>query len=155
MDRLAFYLNLTPPTCTSQQKGERVVKGKNGKPFVVHYKKKPLIQAEELFKFNLIKHKPSSPILGPIRVTCEWVFPWRKSERKGVMNKFRRIPKTTKPDAGNSNKLLIDCMTDLGFWNDDSQVFSEKPEKFWGDDVGIYVLLEYGEKIGYVERVSA
>jgi len=38
--------------------------------------------------------------------------------------------------------LLKDCMTKLGYWQDDAQVASEIAEKFWADTVGIYIKIE-------------
>lgn len=49
---------------------------------------------------------------------------------------------TTKPDTDNLQKLLKDCMTKLGYWQDDAQVASEIVEKFWADTVGIYIKIE-------------
>ena len=63
------------------------------------------------------------------------MFPVVKGKRNGQY-------KTTKPDIDNLQKLLKDCMTDLGYWKDDAQVASEIAEKFWSDVVGIYVLVE-------------
>ncbi|MDF2722122.1 MAG: BCBBV1cgp24, partial [Paenibacillus sp.] len=39
-------------------------------------------------------------------------------------------------------KLLLDCMTDLGFWKDDSLVVSLIAEKFWAKLPGIYIKIE-------------
>ncbi|MBK1835033.1 RusA family crossover junction endodeoxyribonuclease [Roseibacillus ishigakijimensis] len=152
MKQVRFFLSLDPPTATAQQKGERVVPGKGGKHFVVHYKKQSLKDAEKLFKTLLLPFKPAKPIEGAVRVSCEWIFPWRKSERKTVRRAFSAIPKTTKPDAGNSNKLLIDCMTDLGFWGDDSQVFDESARKYWGEEPGIFIQIEHGGELGFVRK---
>ena len=44
-----------------------------------------------------------------------------------------------KRKKGNANKLLQDCMTDIGFWNAESQVASLTVEKFFSDVVGIYI----------------
>ncbi|MGE9267764.1 MAG: RusA family crossover junction endodeoxyribonuclease [Verrucomicrobiales bacterium] len=146
MNQLAFYLKCTPPTATAQQKGERIV-SKGGKSFVVHYKKKPLVEAEELFKGLLRPHCPKSPITGPVQAEIEWVFPWRASEKKSVMREFERIPKDTYPDTDNSNKLLLDVMELMGFFTNDSQIFDNHPKKFWGDHPGIYVQLKWGVAI--------
>lgn len=48
----------------------------------------------------------------------------------------------TKPDTDNLQKLLKDCMTDVGFWEDDAQVASEICEKFWAEVPGIYICAE-------------
>ena len=36
-------------------------------------------------------------------------------------------------------KLLQDCMTRLGFWDDDRFVVSLISEKYWADVPGIYI----------------
>ena len=50
--------------------------------------------------------------------------------------------RTTKPDTDNLQKLLKDCMTDVGFWKDDAQVASEICEKFWAEIPGIWIRVE-------------
>ena len=37
----------------------------------------------------------------------------------------------TRPDTDNLQKLLKDCMTRVGFWNDDAQVCREEVTKRW------------------------
>lgn len=83
----------------------------------------------------MAQHVPPSKLDGPIRLTVKWLFPKIKGSTNGQY-------KTTKPDTDNLQKLLKDCMTELGFWNDDAQVASEIIEKFWADTVGIYVKVE-------------
>ena len=62
-----------------------------------------------------------------------WLFPKGKSHRHGEWRK-------TKPDTDNLQKLLKDCMTQVGFWKDDAQVVSEKVQKRWSDEpTGIYI----------------
>ena len=48
---------------------------------------------------------------------------------------------TVKPDCSNAIKALEDCLTKLGFWDDDSQVASLTVDKAWGDRVGISVAI--------------
>lgn len=151
-EKIEFFMCFEPPTATAQQKGERIVKGKNGRSFVSHYKKKALKDAEALLKLHLQAVRPPTPIDGAIRVRCEWVFPWRKSETKRTREAFETVPKITRPDAANSNKLLIDCMSDLNFWRDDNQVFSETAEKYWGDEPGIFVCIEHGGELGFMKK---
>lgn len=47
-----------------------------------------------------------------------------------------------KPDLDNSVKLLQDCMTSLGFWEDDRFIVSLIVEKFWTDIPGIFIQIE-------------
>lgn len=118
------------PTTTHQQKKVRVVKGKPQ-----FYESDSLKDARSKYMSLLSSHKPDQKISGPIRLTVKWLFPMTKQSVNGQY-------KTSKPDTDNLNKLLKDCMTELGFWNDDAQVASEIIEKFWADNVGIYVKVE-------------
>ncbi|MGT2934254.1 RusA family crossover junction endodeoxyribonuclease [Streptococcus catagoni] len=118
------------PTTTHQQKKVRVV---NGKP--QFYEPDTLKEARAKYMSLLSAYKPDQKISGPIRLTVKWLFPMTKKSINGQY-------KTSKPDTDNLNKLLKDCMTEIGFWNDDAQVASEIIEKFWADTVGIYVKVE-------------
>lgn len=118
------------PTTTHQQKKVTV---RNGKPHF--YEPEGLKNARDKFTSLLAQHVPPDKIDGPIRLTVKWLFPKIKNSINGQY-------KTTKPDTDNLQKLLKDCMTELGYWNDDAQVASEIAEKFWADTVGIYVKVE-------------
>ncbi|KPJ23090.1 RusA family crossover junction endodeoxyribonuclease [Streptococcus phocae] len=118
------------PTTTHQQKKVRVV---NGKP--QFYEPDSLKEARAMFMSRFAKYTPEEALSGPLRLTIKWLFPKIKKASNGQY-------KDTKPDTDNLNKLPKDCMTELGFWHDDAQVASEIIEKFWADNVGIYVKVE-------------
>lgn len=120
---------MKPPTCTHQQKQVTVV---NSKP--VFYEPDDLKAARAKLMAHLGKHVPDKRYTGPIRLITKWCFP--KSRHKDGQWK------TTKPDTDNLQKLLKDCMTDVGFWKDDALVTSEIIEKFWADVPGIYIKIE-------------
>lgn len=128
---IEFFLPMKEiPTTTHQQKKVRVV---NGKP--QFYEPDSLKEARAMFMDKFAQHVPKEKLNGPIRLTTKSLFPKIK---KSVNGQY----KDTKPDTDNLNKLPKDCMTELGFWNDDAQVASEIIEKFWADTVGIYVKVE-------------
>lgn len=128
---IEFFLPMKKiPTTTHQQKKVTV---RNGKP--QFYEPESLKNARDKFTSLLAQHVPPDKIDGPIRLTVKWLFPKIKGSYNGQY-------KTTKPDTDNLQKLLKDCMTELGYWNDDAQVASEIVEKFWADTVGIYVQVE-------------
>lgn len=152
---LDIFLDCVPPTATAQQKGIRIIipaskaaaasiAAKKGGAHAAlryaipaHFEKKPLKEARDLFSRLLLPHVPEKPLEGPLAVEADWTFPWRKSESKKTILNHDRLPKDTAPDAGNLNKLLIDVMTQLGFWNDDGQIFDERARKWWGAKPGI------------------
>lgn len=126
-----FFLPMEKiPTTTHQQKQVSV---KNGKP--VFYEPEKLQAARSKYMSLLSQHVPEDKLTGPLRLMVKWCFPKIKGSVDGQY-------KTTKPDLDNLQKLLKDCMTDLGYWEDDAQVASEISEKFWADVVGIYIRVE-------------
>lgn len=128
MQSLSFFVPLKKiPTVTAQQKR---VNTKGAKP--VYYDDHKLKQARSLLTAHIGQHYPGNTLMGPVRLVVKWLYPMTKKSINGQY-------KTTKPDLDNANKLLQDCMTDIGFWKDDSQVASLTAEKFFSDVVGIYI----------------
>lgn len=128
---MQFFLNTNPPTATAQMKQVRVV---GGEP--MFYDPPRVKEARQTLSALLSPHRPASPLAGPISLRVLWLFPKGKSHRNGEW-------RITKPDTDNLQKMLKDCMTRVGFWNDDAQVVREVVEKRWSDDpVGIYIELE-------------
>lgn len=119
-----------PPTTTHQQKQVSVV---NGKP--IFYEPDGLKAARAQLMAHLGQHVPDKMYKGPVRIFVKWCFPMTKTSKDGQY-------KHTRPDVDNSQKLLFDCMTDLGFWKDDSLVVSLIAEKFWAELPGIYIRIE-------------
>ena len=84
-------------------------------------------QAKEVIIKHLAPFKPEVPLTGPLELNVNWYFP------KGTKHKHLEW-RVTKPDTDNLEKMLKDCMTELGFWNDDAQVVSEHIDKVWSDE---------------------
>ena len=125
----------TPPTITNQSKGVRCIPDR-GTMRPMFYKKKAYRQAEA----HILTHlKRGTPFAGPVGVRIAFQWPWRKSEPK----KNRALgwkPKDTKPDADNSTKLVLDCLTKQQFgFSDDAQVAELTALKTWGDDPGTFI----------------
>jgi Holliday junction resolvase RusA-like endonuclease len=126
-----FFIATNPPTSTAQMKQVRVVKGKP-----IFYDPPAVKEARSVLSAHLAVYKPSKPLTGPVSLRVLWLFPKGKSHRNGEW-------RITKPDTDNLQKLLKDCMTRCGFWNDDAQVVREIAEKRWSDDpCGIYIEIE-------------
>lgn len=124
-----FFMAMIPPTVTAQ---EHKVTVRNGKP--IFYDPPEVKAAKEKFIANLYKHCPQFPYRGGVRLVVKWIFPKGKHHN----GEYR----TEKPDTDNLQKMLKDCMTLCGFWQDDSLVASEICEKFWGEPSGIYIRIE-------------
>ncbi len=128
--KIEFFMPMQPPTMTHQQKKARCV---NGKP--VFYEDAELKAVRQKLMGHLGCHTPEMRLGGPVRLKTRWCFPRSGKHAHGDY-------KATKPDTDNLQKLLKDCMTDVGFWNDDAQVASELIEKFWSDVPGIHITIE-------------
>jgi len=127
---IEFFMPIIPPETTAQQKKVSVV---NGKP--VFYDPPDVKKAREKLTAHLAKYVPEEKFICPVRLTVKWLFPIVNGHQNGEY-------KWTKPDLDNSNKILQDCMTKLGFWKDDSYVASLIVEKFWAEVPGIYICVK-------------
>jgi len=119
---MKIFLLLDPPTITAQQNKVALV---NNKP--AFYKPEKLKQARKELITHLKPFKPSEPLKDAIQLDVIWRFP------KGKRHKHFEW-RVTKPDTDNLQKMLKDCMTEVGFWMDDAQVVVEHVEKIWSDD---------------------
>ena len=135
MNPIRFHLPVIPSKSTSQGAGKRMVIVK-GKP--IFFKNKANAQNEYDLLVLLSPYIPPEPITGPIALSVDFAWPWRKSEPlwRQVLN---RVWHTSKPDCSNIVKQIEDCMTKLNFWNDDGQIASLTITKAWGDQIGISV----------------
>jgi Holliday junction resolvase RusA-like endonuclease len=127
---------MEPPTVTAQQAKVAVV---GNRP--MFYKPEKVKTARQMLIRHLKPFKPPSPYEGAIELHVVWLFPKGKSHKH---NEWR----ITKPDTDNLQKMLKDCMTDVGFWKDDAQVVKETVEKRWSDEpTGISIEMDKLDKI--------
>ena len=106
-------LPIKPMTVTAQQARWTV---KNGK--AVKYEPDTLKRARDQYTCALVDSRPDeAPFRGPISLQVVWSFQDKKLETP----RFR----TKRPDTDNLQKLLKDCMTAAGYWEDDAQVVAE------------------------------
>ena len=113
---MEFFMEMRPPTSTAQMKKVRVVQGRP-----MFYEPKAVKDAKAVLVAGLLP--PQSLVTGRSHKHDEW--------------------RSTRPDTDNIEKLLKDCMTRLGFWEDDAQVARETVEKKWSDaPTGIRVRIE-------------
>ncbi len=127
---IEFFIAIKPPTTTHQEKQVSVVKGKP-----IFYEPPELKAARAMLTAHLGKYIPKKKYSGAVRLVTKWCFPIKGKHVDGEW-------KTSKPDTDNLQKLLKDCMTDVGYWKDDAQVTSEIAEKFWAEIPGIYIKIE-------------
>lgn len=125
---MEFFIPLSKiPTVTHQEKGVRVVRGKP-----MFYEKAEVKAVRQLYINALSPNAPKEPIVGAVELCVIWCFPKGKKH-------YDCEYKITKPDTDNMLKLFKDCMSQVGFWKDDSQVADEHSIKIYSDTPGIIV----------------
>ena len=116
---LEFFLPMEHvPTVTHQEHKVRI---QNGRP--VFYEPHELQAVRLKYKDMLAGHRPSEKLAGPLHLHVIWCF-LTDRHPDGAW-------RDTKPDTDNLQKLLKDCMTAAGFWQDDAQVCREEVIKRW------------------------
>lgn len=86
---------------------------------------------------------PTAPLEGPLVVTVEFTCPRPKTTKLSA----------PKPDIDNYVKSFMDTLTDVGWWNDDSQVVSLEASKQWGPAGTIKFTVRREEPGDAVERI--
>jgi Holliday junction resolvase RusA-like endonuclease len=125
-----------PPKTTAQMKRFNRSSGR-------FFKSQAMEIAEAAFAEILMPHRPDRPIAGPVEVSVEVTWPWRKSETKKIRS-LGRIPMTAKPDLDNWVKALIDEMVTWRLIDNDQSVWSLSCRKYYGDDPGIRIRIVGG-----------
>jgi Holliday junction resolvase RusA-like endonuclease len=144
--RVFFCVPGIPPKTTAQQKGACAV-GKG----VRFFKKGKTKDAERLLFSLLEPFVPSTPFQGPLRVRIDWNFPWRESDTKAVRLTGKK-PHWTKPDLSNLVKMMEDVMTEIGFWEDDGQIFDLRVTKHRGEWTGFEIEIQELDDVGHARR---
>ena len=85
------------------------------------------------------------PIVGPISLELEFRFkrPVSHLTKKGELAAGAPRLHIKRPDADNLAKAVMDALTDIGVWRDDSQVMRLKVSKYWtwgGSGCDVHVL---------------
>jgi Holliday junction resolvase RusA-like endonuclease len=80
-------------------------------------------------------------LVGPLHVTVGFIMPRPKSHLKGdgSLRKQAPIHCISKPDVDNLAKAVLDALTDLGVWRDDSEVCFLDIGKVYGKEPGVIV----------------
>jgi Holliday junction resolvase RusA-like endonuclease len=87
------------------------------------------------------------PISGPLRVTIDFRFARPKSHYRTGKHSAELRPDapmfhTSKPDRDNAEKAVLDCLTRIGMWRDDSQVCCGEVRKTWAIVGGATIRIE-------------
>lgn len=103
-----------------------------------------LTSARETWMSVLRPFAPSAPLVGPLRCWVELTWPFRKGDGMKVREKGR-IPCDVKPDCDNMAKTIFDVMALLGYFGNDSQIFSLSVKKYFGANPGLEFSIAEGD----------
>ena len=87
----------------------------------------PIVLWSDRVSAEAVKHRPSEPIMGPISVSLLCLFKRPKThygtgKNAGVLKASALNWHTSTPDRDNCDKAILDILTGLDFWKNDSQV---------------------------------
>lgn len=126
-----FGLLMDPPTTTAQMHKVGV---RNGRPYF--YDPPEVKKTKSKLLAYLAAHRPKEKLKGALRLKTQWMYQIKGDHKHGEY-------RISKPDTDNLQKLLKDCMTELGFWEDDAQVAEEHVAKIWVENYpGIFIEVE-------------
>lgn len=129
--RHQFFENCILPKTTKQVSGRRA------------YDPPAVRVAKATWLAIMRRNAPKEPFQGALRLSLCLTWPQgRKSRRKAVSVE----PMAVRPDVDNLCKIILDAMTQAGFWKDDSQVADLRICKFKGPITGVSAMLSTWEE---------
>jgi Holliday junction resolvase RusA-like endonuclease len=135
---MTFTINCVPPKASHHAKRIAKFKLKNGQQVSRMADKAELVEAKGTLEAMLLPHQPATPIAGPVCLSLEFTWPWRKSESKRNLA-LGRMVHDSRPDLTNLAKTIEDRLVKMRFIEDDGKVVELTLRKFWGDKPGITV----------------
>ena len=79
--------------------------------------------------------RPSIPIDNPVEMQVDFYLP-RPQRLMKAKDPGGVIPHTAKPDIDNLLKAVMDCITQIGVWKDDTQVAKITSTKYYHAKIG-------------------
>lgn len=126
-----------PPAVTAQQKGVFV---RNGR---VHFFTKPKVRKmmEEWCEYlRPLREQIPHTYDGAVALEVSFYYPYPSNATK--TQKQQESPHTSRPDLDNVEKGLLDAMSEMGFWCDDSQVAYKQTRKMRSTNPRVEISIE-------------
>lgn len=123
MKRITVYIEPSP----THQSALRILKNKAGKMFVGKMSSSKASRWKKEFIAKVLKDRPDKPYNFPLYVEITFEYPFLK-KHKGEVD---ILPKTTRPDLDNLEKMVLDGLVDAGYMVDDSLVCSKHTHKLF------------------------
>lgn len=126
------------------KQGDRsaVIQRPGRKSFVTHYAAPKVAENAAWLQTLCKKHRPLSPMEGPLSLYLRFQFPYRKTDANKLLRGKDICPwKHTKPDCDNLGKQLCDVLEKCGFFGNDAQIADLRVQKVWAPSPGVHVVL--------------
>lgn len=130
---MTLYLELdSNPTGTAQQTGQMVRGGK-----IHHFVKKNVRNQKAIYQQKIREaladqDREAPHYTGPVAVKIHFFYAIKQKKLWGQW-------KDSRPDVDNSVKGLLDVMTQMGFWDDDSLVCRLDISKTYSEHPGVLI----------------
>jgi Holliday junction resolvase RusA-like endonuclease len=110
----------------------------------IAYKAAKQRHAEDSLIALMRQYRPVEPISGPVMllVTAYMPIPQSWSKKRRLEAVEGTVYHDKRPDVDNLLKQVADCMTQLSFWNDDTQVAEVTAKKVYSVNPGWEIILE-------------
>lgn len=138
---IEFSVRCNPPTANHQNKKIVTIRGKSGKTFSKLADDAELVKARRSWTALFAPHQPRVPMPGPVALTLDFTWPWRKGDAESTRQKGR-LRKTSAPDLTNVAKTVEDVLAMLRFIENDAEVAELRVRKFHGSKPGLLVRIE-------------
>lgn len=114
--------------------------------YVSTYNPKQTTEYEKLVKLSAIeqcKDKLNKEYIGVVKMSIKAYFKPNKSMSKKQYNLLIGTECLKKPDSDNIAKIICDSLNGIAY-KDDSQVAYLEIEKYYAEEEGVEVIIEYG-----------
>jgi len=94
------------------------------------------------------QHIPKEPLIGPLFVSLLFKMPRPKGhygsgKKASILKDGAPGPHIAKPDCDNLAKAVLDALTELGMWRDDSQVYGLNINKSYAEKPGCNISIQH------------
>lgn len=122
-----FKIFISP--APTHQGSLRILKNKAGRMFVGKMSNSKATHWMKEFIAQASKHKPSEPYNFPLEVTIGFEYDYLKKHK--ASDRKQILPKETRPDLDNLEKMVLDSLVKAGFMVDDSLVAIKHSHKIY------------------------
>ena len=147
MEAIEFWV---PGEVKGKGNSKSIVRSKSGRVFLIEPTKNR--DNATTLAAMFAQHAPPKPLEGPVRVTYQIQYAWRKGD-SAKRRALGMVPKDTRPDLGQLEKQIDDACQAAGLIVDDAQIYmrghcirKEAPDllhgKFLCDSPGVWVRIE-------------